>query len=226
MSNTEVKDAKKFSRIMLVDDHTLFRQGLKFLLADLESDIAFYEADNCEKALEFATNTTIDLILLDYHFPGGASEHEALKQIKHAFEDTTVVVLSSEDNPQIIIAAIDGGAAGFIPKSSTPEIMIAALKLVLAGGIYLPPNAPTVFQKSPQLKLTEGSFAELTEQLTERQLETLMGAIKGKPNKIIARELNIAEGTVKAHLSVAFRVLDVKNRTEAVFLAAQLGLKS
>jgi len=222
MQSIETSKIENFSHIMLVDDHILFRQGLKFLLAGLENEITFFEADNCEQALEFFNDTTIDLILLDYHFPGSVSKQEALNKIKAAFEHTTVVVLSSEDDPEIIRTAIDGGAAGFIPKSSTPEIMIAALKLVLAGGIYLPPNAPApIYKDAQELK----AFGKLTDQLSNRQLEALMGAIKGKPNKIIARELKIAEGTVKAHLSVAYKVLDVKNRTEAVFMAAQLGLK-
>lgn len=220
--------SQKVSHILLVDDHTLFRQGLKFLLDDLESDITFYEAETCDQALDFSHQADIDLILLDYHFPHGLSEHLALKEIKNTFEQTTIVVLSSEDDPNIVSAAIEAGAAGFIPKSSTPEIMIAALKLILAGGIYLPSFAPipNALQKPNSHKENSGAFAQLSEQLTERQQQALMGAIKGKPNKVIARELNIAEGTVKAHLSVAFKVLDVKNRTEAVYMAAQLGLKN
>ena len=221
-------NSQKASHILLVDDHTLFRQGLKFLLDDLASDITFYEAETCDQALDFSHQDDIDLILLDYHFPQGLSEHLALKEIKKSFEQTTVVVLSSEDDPNIVSAAIEAGAAGFIPKSSTPEILIAALKLILAGGIYLPSFAPipTAPQKPKVHKEKSGTFAQFSEQLTERQQQALMGAIKGKPNKVIARELNIAEGTVKAHLSVAFKVLDVKNRTEAVYMAAQLGLKN
>ncbi len=225
-------------KILLVDDHALFRSGLRFLLADLDQEIEFTEAETCAAALEVGSETT-DLVLLDFHLPDSDGDFEALEKIKTQFPAATVVVLSSEDDPEIIHGAIDAGAAGFIPKSSTPDIMIAALKLILAGGIYLPPmayaskkaktQADVKDQQNQQAVNSDGTNRNgldhsLNEQLSDRQLEVLMGAIKGKPNKIIARELNIAEGTVKAHLSVAFRVLDVKNRTEAVFLAAKLGL--
>lgn len=226
--NSNTNKAKDF-RILLVDDHILFRQGLKFLLADLESHITFLEADDCDAAQSYAQQSeqaAVDLILLDYHFPGSASEGQALQQIKHAFPHSSVVVLSSDDSPAIILSAIDEGAAGFIPKSSTPEIMIAALKLVLAGGIYLPPQASSPAQHNAvSISHNGNGFEPLAEQLSERQLQVLMGALKGKPNKVIARELNIAEGTVKAHLSAAYRVLDIKNRTEAVYLMAKLGVK-
>ena len=213
--------------ILLVDDHVLFRSGLKFLLEELDSDIQFLEAESCEAALSYGTDQPIDLILLDYHLPDSGEGFEALQKIKHQFEQATIVVLSSEDNPEIIRGAVESGAAGFIPKSSTPDIMIATLKLILAGGIYLPPTAMAQTSKIPDKKVTSSSESTemdtLKSQLSDRQFEVLIGAIKGKPNKIIARELNIAEGTVKAHLSVAYRILDVKNRTEAVFKAAKLG---
>ena len=224
-------------KILLVDDHALFRSGLRFLLADLDQEIEFAEAETCAAALEVGSEST-DLVLLDFHLPDSDGNYESLEKIKTQFPAATVVVLSSEDNPEIIRGAVDAGAAGFIPKSSTPDIMIAALKLILAGGIYLPPLAYTAkaiktgnsapnkleIPATDQASTSQSSLdQQLTAQLSERQLEVLMAAIKGKPNKIIARELNIAEGTVKAHLSVAFRVLDVKNRTEAVFLAAKLG---
>jgi DNA-binding NarL/FixJ family response regulator len=217
-------------KILLVDDHALFRSGLRFLLADLDQEIAFVEAESCVTALATATED-IDLVLLDFHLPDSDGNFEALIKIKAQLPSSTVVVLSSEDDPSIIRGAVDAGAAGFIPKSSTPDIMIAALKLILAGGIYLPPAAYALapvkkieVREPKQDSQTLSLDQNLVSQLSDRQLEVLMGAIKGKPNKIIARELNIAEGTVKAHLSVAFKVMDVKNRTEAVFMAAKLGL--
>ena len=215
-------------KIMLVDDHALFRSGLKFLLEELAADIDFLESESCAGALALHTEAPVDLILLDYHLPDSGNGFDTLQKIKQQFEAATVVVLSSEDNPNIILGAVDAGAAGFIPKSSTPDIMIAALKLILANGIYLP---ATVMNHTVRSGKQAGDSNDQTHrldamrtQLSGRQFEVLLGAIKGKPNKIIARELNIAEGTVKAHLSVAYKVLDVRNRTEAVFMAAKLGL--
>ncbi|MBI1423887.1 MAG: response regulator [Gammaproteobacteria bacterium] len=213
--------------ILLVDDHILFRSGLKFLLEGLNTDIRFLEADSCGAALAIGKEQAPDLILLDYHLPDSAAGFDTLTEVKQHYEGATTVLLSSEDNPAIIRGAVEAGAAGFIPKSSTPEILIAALKLVLAGGVYLPPNAYT--NHSSHTEATQqGESAKLANsamgQLTERQFEVLMSAVKGKSNKVIARELDISEATVKAHLSVAFKVLDVKNRTEAVFTAAKLGL--
>ncbi|MBL4673789.1 MAG: response regulator transcription factor [Arenicella sp.] len=215
-------------KILIVDDHALFRSGLCFLLEGLGQEIEIVEAGSCEQALEVCEETT-ELVLLDYHLPDCNGDFDALKKIKTKFPSSTVVVLSSEDDQAIIRGAVELGAAGFIPKSSTPSVMITALKSVLAGGIYLPAMAFA----SAKIKDTsantsfaiEGSIPldqSLVSQLSGRQLEVLTGAIKGKPNKVIARELNIAEGTVKAHLSIAYRVINVKNRTEAVYLAAKL----
>jgi DNA-binding NarL/FixJ family response regulator len=213
-------------RALLVDDHHLFRQGLKFLLADLDPGIVFLEADSSAHALAFAGGLPIDLVLVDLHMPG-ANGMDALSAMRAAFSASAVVVLSSEDDPRAIRQAIELGACGFVPKASTPQVLIAALRLVLAGGTYLPPHvlrdwagpapvAPPAPAGADPVKRPEG--------LSGRQLEVLQKAIQGKANKVIAREMQLSEGTIKAHLSAAFRALGVQNRTEAVFAAAGLGL--
>lgn len=233
-------------RALLIDDHALFRQGLKYLLADLDDAMVFCDADSCAEALPYAS-ATIDLVLLDLHMPGGDGM-DALTRIRGAFDASIVVVLSSEDDPRVIRQAIELGASGFIPKASTPQLMIAALRLVLAGGTYLPPHvlrdvapAPRIApqQISQPLSRQHSRFApeleselesgqapsgRCPEGLSERQLEVLMKVVQGKANKVIARELELSEGTVKAHLSAAFRALGVRNRTEAVYMAARTGL--
>lgn len=211
-------------RALLVDDHAVFTQGLRFLLSDLDETIEFVEARSCDEALQIDDGSDIDLILLDFHMPG---EHglDALSSVKKQFPSAAVVMLSSEDNPQIIRDVIDNGASGFIPKSSTADVLIAALRLILAGGIYLPTSALT--DVSNQKPVTDSEAAETPiEGLSQRQLQVLMKVVQGKPNKVVAFEMNISEGTVKAHLSAAFRALGVHNRTEAVFAAAKLGLTS
>lgn len=212
-------------RALLVDDHQLFRQGLKFLLADLERDIEFLEADDCLGALEFAAGAHVDLVLVDLHLPG-EDGMEVLGRLRLAYGASAVVVLSSEDDPRVIRRAIEMGASGFVPKSSTPKVLVAALGLVLAGGTYLPPHV----LRGPAVETSTVAVAERGEPvqhvpgLSERQLEVLLQAIQGKANKVIAREMKLSEGTIKAHLSGAFRALGVQNRTEAVFAAARIGL--
>lgn len=231
---------KKQFNILLVDDHALFRHGLKFLLEGLREDIHFLEAESFDQAREAAKEEliaeegvvatkeqTIDLLLLDFHLPGEISGFQSLRQARLIFPTSTIVVLSSEDDPTIINQCVEYGASGFVPKSSTPEILIAALNLILAGGVYLPPLPTSAQINRDALQKTNSEKEDkrlLFDQLSERQKQVVMSAIQGQPNKIIARELNIAEGTVKAHLSVAFKTLAVRNRTEAVYLAAKLGL--
>ena len=212
-------------RTLLIDDHIVFTQGLKFLLSDLDESLEFLEATTCEKALSFRDAGDIDLVLLDFHLPG-TQGLDALNSIKDAFDTAAIVMLSSEDDPQIIRDAIDNGASGFIPKSSTAKVLIAALRLILAGGTYLPPNAIQDVRDSQSTDSNADAkrSREPVDSLSDRQLEVLMKVVQGKVNKVVARELEISEGTVKAHLSAAFRALGVRNRTEAVFAAARLGL--
>jgi DNA-binding NarL/FixJ family response regulator len=150
---------------------------------------------------------------------------EALRAMRDAFEASRIVVLSGEENPQLVREAIDAHAAGFIPKSSTPQVMLSALRLVLADGIYLPTVALKDLGDGSGEAPAQINSDRLSATLSEKQLEVLRKAVQGKANKVIARELGIAEGTVKAHLAAAFRALGVKNRTEAVYAAARSGLQ-
>jgi DNA-binding NarL/FixJ family response regulator len=163
-------------------------------------------------------------VLVDLKMPG-VGGLDALTVVRAAFPATPVVVVSGEDDPAVVRAAIECGAMGFIPKSSTPEVMIQALKLVLAHGIYLPPRVLAASQlPDPAPSASASNDAGLTG-LSMRQMDVLRCVIQGKPNKVIARELDVAEGTVKAHLSSVLRALGARNRTEAVYAAAKLGLR-
>jgi DNA-binding NarL/FixJ family response regulator len=205
-------------RILLVDDHELFRAGLKLLLADLVDELEFVEASCCAAASELCGSGCFDLVLLDYHLPDHKGL-QVLQLLREKEEQAVIVVLSAEDDPAVIRQVVDGGAAGFIPKSSSHAVMLAALRLVLSGGTYLPPHA--LATAASAAAPPPGAL----DQLTQRQLETLRLAVQGKANKVIARELAISEATVKAHLSASFRALGVKNRTEAVFVVAKSGYK-
>lgn len=195
-------------RILLVDDHPLFAQGLKFLLADLNPALNCLNVGSVAAAL--VTPGPLDLILLDYNLPDSQGPL-GLERVREAHDGVPVVMLSGDDRPALVHDLISRGAAGFVPKSAAPEELLQALQTILAGGTYLPAHALST--PNP-----------LDERLSQRQLEVLMKLVQGKPNKVIALELEIAESTIKTHLAVAFKVLGVSNRTEAVFKAAALGL--
>src|SRR5262249_13070552 len=124
--------------VLLIDDHALFREGLKFLLGSLDSALHVDEAGDCAKAREHAAARGHDPVLLDPQLPGGAGL-DPLAPLRDAIPAAPLVVLSGEESPAVVRAAIERGAMGFIPKSSTPEVLIQALRLVLARGVYLPP---------------------------------------------------------------------------------------
>jgi DNA-binding NarL/FixJ family response regulator len=203
-------------RILLVDDHQLFVQGLKFLLTELDERLECVTAPSLEAAAQ--QTGPFKLVLLDLRMPGNSGT-AGLARMRQAFEGIPVVIVSGEDNPQVIHQLISDGAAGFIPKSSSPNLLVAALKLVLNGGIYLPPQA---FTGAALAANTGPSVEELG--LTVRQTEVLLKVVQGKTNKTIARELALSEATVKQHVASAFRVLGVSNRIEALYKAARLGL--
>lgn len=211
--------------VLLIDDHALFRSGMRFLLSDLDRALHYLEAGDCAEAMAHV-GEPIDLILLDLSMPG-VSGGDAIDEIRAAFEAAALVVVSSEEDPRLVRRAIEAGASGYIPKTSSHAVLLGALRLVLAGGVYLPPHVlrerdfaapvPTVAQGGP-------AAPPRVEGLSERQSEVLRRAVLGKSNKVIARELDVSESTVKAHLSASFRALGVANRTEAVYVVARLGL--
>lgn len=209
-------------RVLLIDDHALFRRGLRLMLRELAPDMDLSEADSVAHAVDLSQEA-FDLVLLDMHMPG-ASGLDALRIVKQAWSLALVVVLSGEESPQLVRDTIDQGACGFIPKSSTPEVMLLALQLVLAKGIYLPTLVLREGFAGPS-GAPVGAPIEPPSGMTERQAQVLRLALKGAPNKVVARELGISEGTVKSHLSTAYRLLNVRNRTEALYSAARIGLK-
>lgn len=213
--------------ILLIDDHPLLRGGMRFLLRSLDAELEMDEASNANQALERVAARSYDLVLLDLKMPG-LNGMDALAALCAAVPGTPLVVLSAEEDPGVIRAAIEGGAMGFIPKSSTPEVLVQALRLVLAQGVYLPPAALEAAHAVPSAAAPVGRTGPdgaMLPELTLRQQDVLRCVIKGKTNKVIARELAVSEGTVKAHLSAVFLALGAHNRTEAVYAAAKLGLR-
>ncbi len=213
--------------VLIIDDHNLFRSGLRLLLSDLDEGIGFLESEGVEQAASHF-GQPVQIVLLDMNLRG-VSGMDALREVRQGLPDATIVVLSSEEDFSLVRDVIEAGAAGYIPKSSTPEVLIQALKLILAGGTYLPEMVLTGRATSSGrdgMDTRQGAPAvqPVHTGMSPRQTDALLLAVQGKSNKVIARELNIAEGTVKLHLSAAYRALGVTNRTEAVFAAADLGI--
>src|SRR5205807_1408741 len=172
-------------------------------------------------AMQFiAEHADIGLILLDLNLPG-RDGFSILAELRERYPATSVVVLSAQQDRASVVKALDLGALGFIPKSAEREVMLAALELVFAGGIYIPPEIlsrqePAPSPSAPQAPATglpRSSPRELG--LTERQLDVLALMMRGKSNKAISRVLDLAEPTVKNHITAILKVLKVTNRTEA-----------
>lgn len=223
-------------KILLIDDHTLFREGVCLLLRPLASDLAVVEAGSCEEGLEVLEREgTVDLVLMDISLPG-MNGLQGIPVVRELHPGTAVVALSSADDKATVLQALDAGAVGFIPKSSSSSVLVGALKLIMAKGIYLPPSVFLPTARSGEDALPQGqadaSIAmaatgprpfELG--LTERQTQVLQLILKGLPAKLICRELDLSPGTVKAHTSAVLRALNVTTRTQAVVAAGRLGLR-
>jgi len=209
-------------KILLADDHDLFRAGLGMVLGELEADTQLLQAASLTDALVCAqAESDLDLALLDLNMPA-MNGTTGLQQFRTQFPQVPVVIVSGSDDLADVQAVLNQGASGFIHKSTAPSVMLSALRLVLAGGIYVPPHA--MRQETAPAPTAPIARKGWEARLTARQLEVLQLLALGKPNKVIARELDLSEGTVKIHLSAIFRVLDVNNRTEAVLAAQHLRL--
>jgi DNA-binding NarL/FixJ family response regulator len=206
-------------KILVADDHAMFRDGLRYALASLDDDVEILEAKDCAEALALVgSHPDLDLVLLDLAMPGmdGLAGLHALRARRPA---VPVVILSGSEEPADARRALDRGAMGFIPKSSSSSVMLGALRLVLSGGVYLPPAFLEHFQTGRTLS---GAPSIETLGLTPRQHDVLRLLGKGQSNKEIARVLGLAVGTVKLHISAILRALGVGSRTRAVIAAARL----
>ncbi|CAO3423626.1 response regulator transcription factor [Azospirillum endophyticum] len=210
-------------KILIGDDHLLFREGLRRLLEQLQGDSSFVEAGTFDEVLEqCGAGSTFDIILMDLHMPNWPG-FDGLREIQALQPGVPVVVISASEALGDIRGALDHGATGYIPKSSSVKVMMGALNLVFSGGIYLPPGALTAsMEAAPRRRSVDVSDRNAGYGLTQRQREVLECLRLGKSNKQIAYELGLSEGTVKIHVTAIFKSLGVKNRTQAVIAAAAM----
>lgn len=240
--------------VLLIDDHALFREGVALLLRPLMPEMQISEAGSCEEALDLLDRRCgtqagaqdppkMDLVLMDLGLPGMPG-YEGIALLRERFPGLPVVALSSADDMDSVLRALDAGAMGFIPKSSNSSVLVQALRLVMARGIYLPPsvflsgrNLPTpaaaLPHQTPTCAKVEAATAGAAAQqkrpedlgLSPRQVQVLYLLLQGKSAKLICRELDLSASTVKAHTSAVLRALNVTTRTQAVVVASRLGLR-
>ena len=216
-------------KVLVVDDHALIRQGLRSLLAQLadgSGPVEVMEASGYVEAIErIAAAPDVDLVLLDLRMPD-VSGFAALADIEDRHPDVPVVIMTGEEDPELVREAFEHGALGFIPKSSPPPVILAALRLVLSGGTYVPPHVMAGARTAPPVRIPAPDPALAhTLGLTPRQTDVLTLLLAGKSNKVISRELALAEGTVKNHVAAVLKALNVDTRVQAVIAAARLGLR-
>jgi DNA-binding NarL/FixJ family response regulator len=225
--------------LLLIDDHVLFREGVALLLQPLVADLAVRQAGSCEEALALLEREgPADLVLMDLGLPG-MSGLQGIALLRERWPQTPVVALSSMDDRQTVLAALDAGAMGFIPKTSSSAILVSALRLIMAKGIYLPPSAflhdaverppvPEPLRPRPAPADAGAQAPGLRPAdlgLTPRQADVLYQILQGRSAKLIGRELALSPSTVKAHTSAVLRALNVTTRTQAVVAASRLGLR-
>lgn len=198
-------------KILLIDDHALFREGVCLLLRQLAEDVCVIEASDSVSAFAaLSEHQDLDFVLLDLNIPG-TDGFSILKAVNSEYPAVPVAILSASARQEDVDTVMATSAMGYIHKNTTSKVMLGAIRLMLAGGLYTPPAAT----------LLGGPTGEVDERtLTSRQIEVLALVGRGDSNKQIAGKLGIAEATIKMHVTSILKVLGVKNRTQAA-LAGQ-----
>lgn len=226
-------------KVLLIDDHPLILSALETVIVGLVDHTEVVGADSAAQARhQLQTDKDFDLVLLDLQL-GDANGFDLLTEFRANYPALPVVVISASDRSSDVIRAIDQGAMGFVPKRSGTEVLMQALRLVMSGGIYVPPMSLTTDNSAPNgadtqsdklLQMSElvrtSDFQRQTDleslSLTPRQTDVLGLLLQGKPNKIIARELGVSVETVKDHVAAVLKALGVSSRTQAVLAVGQM----
>lgn len=214
-------------KILVVDDHQLIRDGLRPVLEAVDaSGVQVLEVDGHPEAVACAdANPGLDLILLDLRLPN-VSGFAALIDLQERHPGIPVIVMSGLDDADLVREALDRGARGFIPKTSPSSVILNAVRLVLSGGTYVPREIMASAPRDPaEPARGEGGVTPADLGLTPRQSEVLAQILAGKSNKMICRDLNLSEGTVKNHVAAVLKALRVTTRVQAVLAATRLGLR-
>jgi DNA-binding NarL/FixJ family response regulator len=202
----------KPNRVLVADDHELFRDAIKRLVSDSWPGVVLDEAGDLDGALEqLASEKAIDLVLIDLRMPGLAGP-ESLAALREGYPDSKIIVVSASESKDDILAALGAGVHGYVPKTLPSKSIRAAIENVLNGGVYVPAQVTERSAPQPSRRGLDGNQPHLT----ARQNEVLEALATGASNKEIARKLNLTEGTVKIHLAAIYRQISVKSRGEAI----------
>lgn len=221
-------------KFLVADDHQLIREGLKHTLERIAQNSRVFEARDGDEVLRLvAHHPDLDLILLDFFMPG-TNGYSLISTLCNEHPDIPVIVISASDDPLLMRKALDRGVAGFISKATDQEVVLEAIKRVLSGGIFVPPDMalahlPRLNKNNRDINgmnrpISPSTSKAILARLTRRQREVLELIVQGKTNKDISRQLQVSENTVKVHVTAILKVLGVANRTQAVIMAQKLGL--
>jgi DNA-binding NarL/FixJ family response regulator len=228
-------------KVLLIDDHPLILSALQSVIQGLGDDVTVIGAGSAAAAREtLQKDSDFDLVLLDLSL-GDASGFDVLVEFRQQYPALPVVVVSASDRSSDVIRAIDLGAMGFVPKRASNDALFEALRMVMSGGIYVPPMAMRSFDVpgQPESDTVPSVLRVVRENadqpagpppleslgLTPRQTDVLALLLQGKPNKLIARDLNLSVETVKDHVAAVLRTLNVSSRTQAVLAVSQMSHK-
>jgi len=213
-------------QVLLADDHALFRDGMRYVLQQLSEQVdVICAGDFAETMRQAETNPGLDLALIDLNMPGSDGV-SSIRIFHHSFPGIPLVVVSGSDQRSEMEWVMEYGAMGFISKMSSAKEMVSALRLVLGGDIYFPPQLLVQAKATPSLAGMDDriNLPASNHGLTKRQMEALQYLAEGLSNKEIAQKMNLAEGTIKVHVAGAYQVLQVSSRLDAVRKAQKLGL--
>ncbi|MEW5888167.1 MAG: response regulator transcription factor [Pseudomonadota bacterium] len=215
------------AKLLVVEDHALVREGLVQTLSQLDTKSAIVETRDAESALQILeSDDEFDLVLLDLMLPG-INGMAFLAVLRRRFPAVPVVIISALDDTETISRAMRQGASGFVPKTSSSDVLLQALRLVLDGGVYVPPRA---IAKGVGKRGGEGarSSRSLVDRfgLTTGQMRVLELLIQGKSNREIGELLGLTEGTVKIHVSKIFKALNVSSRAQAMVALSRYRVKA
>lgn len=208
-------------KVLIADDHALFRDGLALFLEKIEKDVMLFQTSNYTQAVKtLESEKDIDLLVIDLDMPDMSWEEGLEQVVSHLGEKTKFFVISASEDVKAVKKCLELGASGYVSKRSDPKILENALKLVMDGGVYLPSEILQKYITSNPQQVSK----EKNKGLTERQEQVLKLAASGLSNKQIAYEIGITESTVKLHINSLLRALDANNRTQAVINAQKMGL--
>ena len=210
-------------KVIIIDDHTLFREGLQRLLVRHDIDV-ISSVSNGDEGLNSILKHNPDIVLLDLRMPN-VSGIEVLKNIRAKKKSLPVVMLTTSDDEKDLIDALKNGASGYLLKDMEPDALVVALKDVLKGETIVAPNLVQILAKFHQGDDSEINITNLISTLTPRESEILELLAEGQSNKLIAKNLGISDGTVKLHVKAILRKLEIHSRVEAAVIAVEHGLK-